>query len=98
MKQKFFQYVDKNKIYMGIILFFMIWMLFFDEYNWIRIRRDSLKLKALKREAAYLQEKIISDKERLETLQNSTSELEKFARETYFMKKENEDIFVIVEK
>jgi len=98
MKQRFFQFVDKNKIYMGIILFFMIWMVFFDEYNWIRIRRDSLKLKALKREATYLNEKIETDRKRLEALQGSTFELEKFARETYYMKKENEDVFVIVEK
>jgi cell division protein FtsB len=98
MKQRFFQFVDKNKIYMGIILFFMIWMVFFDEYNWIRIRRDSLKLKALKREATYLNEKIETNRKRLEALRGSTFELEKFARETYYMKKENEDIFVIVEK
>jgi cell division protein DivIC len=98
MKQKIIQYVDKNKIYMGIIFFFLIWMLFFDEYNWIRVRRDSLKLKALKREAGYLQEKIKSDKDRLHELKTNPSELEKYARENYFMKKDNEDIYVIVEK
>jgi len=98
MKQRLFHFVDKNKIYVGIVFFFLIWMLFFDEYNWIRIRRDSLKLKALKREAAYLQGKIEADKERLEALRSNPAELEKYARENYFMKKENEDIYVIVEK
>lgn len=98
MKQRILLFVDKNKIYVGIVFFFLIWMLFFDEYNWIRIRRDTLKLKALKREAAYLQEKIKSDKDRLKELKTNPSELEKYARETYFMKKDNEDIYVIVEK
>jgi len=98
MKQRLFHFVDKNKIYVGIVFFFLIWMLFFDEYNWIRIRRDSLKLKALKREAAYLQGKIEADKKRLEALRSNPAELEKYARENYFMKKENEDIYVIVEK
>jgi len=98
MKQKILQLVDKYKIYLGIILFFLIWMLFFDEYNWIRIRRDSLKLDALKRENEYLEKKIDTDKTRLKALKTDTSELEKFAREKYLMKKENEDVYVIIEK
>lgn len=98
MKQKILQFVDKNKIYLGIILFFMVWMLFFDEFNWIRIRRDSLKLDAMKKETEYLQQKIETDKTRLKALKTDTSELEKFAREKYLMKKENEDVFIIIEK
>jgi cell division protein DivIC len=98
MKQKFLHFVDKNKIYLGIILFFVIWMLFFDEYNWIRIRRDSLKFKALKKESEYLQKKIETDKSSLKALKTDTTELEKFAREKYLMKKDNEDVYIIIEK
>jgi len=98
MKQRLLQFVDKNKIYLGIILFFVIWMLFFDEYNWIRIRRDSLKFNALKKETEYLKEKIETDKTQLHALKNDTSELEKFAREKYLLKKSNEDVYVIIEK
>jgi cell division protein DivIC len=98
VKQRILQFVDKNKIYLGIILFFMVWMLFFDEYNWIRIRRDSLKLEAMKKEKLYLQQKIETDKKNLKALKTDASELEKFAREKYLMKKENEDVFVIIEK
>jgi cell division protein DivIC len=76
----------------------MVWMLFFDEYNWIRIRRDSLKLEAMKKEKLYLQQKIETDKKNLKALKTDASELEKFAREKYLMKKENEDVFVIIEK
>jgi cell division protein FtsB len=98
MKQKILQFVDKNKIYLGIVLFFVIWMLFFDEFNWVRIRRDKLKLDALKKEAEYLEQKIVTDKSRLKALRTDTSELEKFAREKYLMKKDNEDVYVIIEK
>jgi cell division protein DivIC len=98
MKQKILQFVDKNKIYLGIILFFLVWMLFFDEYNWIRIRRDSLKFNALKKETQYLEKKIEQDKKSLKALKTDTSELEKFAREKYLLKKENEDVFIIIEK
>jgi cell division protein DivIC len=98
MKQKILQLVDKYKIYLGIVFFFLVWMLFFDEYNWIRIRRDSLKLDALEKETEYLEKKIETDKAKLKALKSDTSELEKFAREKYLMKKENEDIYVIIEK
>jgi cell division protein DivIC len=98
MKQKILHFVDKNKIYLGIIFFFVVWMLFFDEYNWIRIRRDSLKYKALKKETEYLQKKIETDRTSLKALKTDTSELEKFAREKYLMKKPNEDVYVIIEK
>jgi cell division protein DivIC len=73
-------------------------MLFFDEYNWVRIRRDSLKFDALKKEKLYLQKKIETDKKNLKALKTDTSELEKFAREKYLMKKDNEDVYVIIEK
>lgn len=98
MKQKILQFVDKNKIYLGIILFFLVWMLFFDEYNWIRIRRDRLKLDALKKETEYLEKKIETDKASLKALKTDTAELEKFAREKYLLKKENEDVYIIIEK
>jgi cell division protein DivIC len=98
MKQKLLHFVDKNKIYLGIILFFVVWMLFFDEYNWIRIRRDSLKYKALKKESEYLQKKIETDKANLKALKTDTTELEKYAREKYLMKKDNEDVYIIIEK
>ena len=98
MKKRILHFVDKNKIYLGIILFFVIWMIFFDEYNWIRIRRDSLKYKALKKETEYLQKKIETDNDNLKALKTDTSELEKFAREKYLLKKPNEDVYVIIEK
>lgn len=98
MKKQILQFVDKYKIYLGIILFFLIWMLFFDEYNWIRIRRDNQRYKSLRKESEYLQKKIESDRERLNALKTDSAELEKYAREKYFMKKANEDVYVIIKK
>jgi cell division protein DivIC len=98
MKQQLFQFVDKYKLYVGILLFFIVWMLFFDEYNWIRIKRDNYKLKSLKKEAVYLEQKIKTDRDKLDALRNDPEELEKFAREEYYMKRANEDIFVIIEE
>jgi cell division protein FtsB len=97
MKQDVLRFLNKYKVYLVILAIFLVWVLFFDEYNLIRIRRDSRKLKNLKQEAEYLQKKIEKDRERLNALKTDTAEVEKFARETYLLKKENEDVFVIVE-
>jgi hypothetical protein len=38
------------RLHAVIVLFFFVWMLFFDDYNWIRIHRDRRRLKDLKSE------------------------------------------------
>lgn len=97
MKAYLLNIVKKYKIQLGLLLFFLIWMLFFDEYNWLRIRNDSQKLDNLKEERLYLKEKIEKDRQQLHTLQNDTEALERFAREEYMLKKEDEEVFIIIE-
>ena len=97
MKNKIIHFIKKYKIQLGILLFFLIWMLFFDEYNWIRIWRDNQKLKSLKEERAYLLNKIEEDRKQLNIFQTDTEELEHFAREKYLLKKDNEKVYVIIE-
>ncbi|HPR33220.1 MAG TPA: septum formation initiator family protein [Prolixibacteraceae bacterium] len=97
MKQVFVRFLSKYKVYLIIVAVFLIWMLFFDEYNWIRMGKESRKLRRLKQETDYLEQKIESDRSRLDALKNDTAELEKLAREKYFLKKENEDVFVIID-
>jgi len=52
----------------------------------------------MKKEVIFLEEKITADKARIKALKTDTTALEKFAREKYFMKKSNEDIFIIIEE
>ena len=98
MRDFFINIIKKYKLQLGIILFFLIYMSFFDEYNWMRIRKDSQKLKSLKEERAYLLNKIEEDRKQLKIFQTDTEELERFAREQYLLKKENEKVYVIIEK
>ena len=76
MKDWLIEKIKKYKIVITILLLFLIWMLFFDEYNLFRIRRDHHKLKSLKEEQIYLKQKIETDREQLKKLQNDTPELE----------------------
>ena len=79
-------------------LIFLIWMLFLDTNDLISRYRLSSKLNALENEKTYYSEKIKEvEKDRDELLGNKDL-LEKFAREKYLMKKDNEDVFVVIEE
>lgn len=84
----------KNK-YILTTLLFIIWLLFFDQNNLLDRKRSMAEYKQLLKDKAFYLEKIEEDRKRLEELQTNNANLEKFAREQYLMKKDDEDIFVI---
>jgi cell division protein FtsB len=86
----------KNKYFLATLLF-LVWMLFFDQNNFIERYEAIRKLIQLKSDKIYYQGKIISDKKKLEELRTDRENLEKFAREQYYMKKDDEDIFIVVD-
>lgn len=73
---------------------FLIWMTFFDENNFISLIENRVKLAELNDEKEHYVQEIKKSAEDLKLLQNDKELLEKFARERYLMKKENEEIFV----
>lgn len=83
-----------KNIYFIISLVFVIWMLFFDGNSWL-IHRELNKEKAkIENSKEFYKNEIKKDLKEIKEL-NTESGLEKFAREKYYMKKENEDIFII---
>lgn len=54
-----------------------------------------MEIRDLKNQIEFYQEKYTSDKEKLELLKSDKANIEKFARENYLMKKDDEDVFVI---
>ena len=87
----------KNKYILTIIIF-IVWLLFFDRNNLIDRVQELRHLRQLEKDRSYYIERIDTDSKRLEQLKTNNKNLEKFAREQYLMKKDNEDIFVIVEE
>lgn len=87
----------KNKYFITSIAF-LVWMLFFDRNDIIAqfdYRNDVLKLK---NEKEFYVKEIAQVEKDLTELTTDQQKLEKFAREKYMMKKDNEDVFVIVEE
>ena len=77
---------------------FLIWMLFLDANNAISMYGLTSKLGALEDEWEYYQGKRQEVSKDYSELFGNRKMLEKFAREKYLMKKETEDVFVIVEE
>ncbi len=76
---------------------FAAWMIFFDEDNVMNQYRLHAQLRDLhEKKSFYLQQIATTNKAYSELTSNPQSQ-EKFAREHYWMKKDNEDVFVIVD-
>jgi cell division protein DivIC len=77
---------------------FIVWMLFFDSNDFISQYRMRRKLNDLKEEKAYYEQKILEVQQERQALLSDPQKLEKFARETYRMKKKTEDIYVVIDQ
>jgi cell division protein DivIC len=87
----------RNK-YLIASFFFILWLSFFDQNNWVERLQNMHERKQLKMEREYYRKKIDEDNERLKELKTNNENLEKFAREQYLMKKDNEDVYIIVDE
>lgn len=87
----------KNK-YVITTLIFAIWMIAIDKNNIIAQYKLRHELNDLRDKKEYYLKEIEKDKQANLELSTNTKTLEKFAREKYFLKKDNEDIFLIIKE
>lgn len=85
--------IATNK-YLLVLLAFVFWMLFLDSNSWLIHRELDLEIDDLEKNKAYYLNEISTDRIIMDKLDDSL-ELEKFARQEYFMKRDNEEIFII---
>lgn len=87
-----------KNIFAYIFIFFLVWMLVFDNNNFFYQWKLSRKINELEEQKDYFAQQIKDVDQMKEDLFSTQEKKEKFAREKYFMKKDNEDVFIIVEK
>jgi len=87
-----FNYIKNKYFILGIP--FIIWMLFIDSNSLLFHNELDEELQKLEDKKKYYQKEIIKDEAKIKELEDSAG-LEKFARMKYFMKKENEDVYII---
>jgi cell division protein DivIC len=84
----------KNK-YILALLIFIVWVSFFDQNNLVDRYVSYRNILQLEKDKQYFRNRIEQDSQRMKELITDNDNLEKFAREQYLMKRENEDIFII---
>ena len=84
----------RNKFFIAFAAF-AVWMLFFDERDVFTMRHHRQELRELQQSKKYYTEQINQERTVLESLKNSPATLEKYAREKYYMKRDNEDLFLV---
>ncbi len=98
MKEKVLRYVPhwlRNR-HGASALVLIGWIAFFDDYDLYTTWKLRRELGDMKEQHAWYAREIQTTREQLHELNSNTALLEKFARERYLMKRENEEIFVLV--
>ena len=85
----------KNK-YLLTATAFTVWILFFDARDFITSHfKERNELLKLQQSEKYYEQQITATKQELQQLKTNPAVLEKYAREKYLMKRDNEDLFRI---
>jgi len=90
--KKWFAWV--GNIYVLVLTVFLVWMLFFDTNSLLIHWELRKEIKKLEKQQEFLREQIETDRAIINKL-SDPKELEKFAREQYYLKKKNEEIYLI---
>ena len=80
--------------YVIVLVFFMVWMLFLDNTSYMEQRVLNKQLDELEDNKKYYQDEIRKDEENIKLLKNP-DQIEKYAREKYYMKRDSEDVYII---
>ena len=87
----------KSKYTLSTVIF-LLWLTFFNEIDLIYIFQSRREVTALRTEVQRMKDDNARATEALHDLTTNTYSLEKFARENYYMKRENEEVYVLKER
>ncbi|MEM6263546.1 MAG: septum formation initiator family protein [Bacteroidota bacterium] len=85
-----------NSKYLLVLLITGIWMIFFDRLNLVSQMNVRQQIEELHRDKAHYERAIQQVDYEREQLLTQPEEMERYARERYYMKRKNEDVFVVV--
>lgn len=89
---KFLKIVGNRYVLATVV--FVVWMFFLDNYSYLEHRVLNKEIEELENNIDYYETEIKKDSIRIKKLKNP-DQIEKYAREKYYMKRENEDIYII---
>lgn len=86
----------RNKFFMLFAAYF-IYLLFFSQNTLISQSRLYMQLRDLEKEESYYKKEIATIKREQRELFSGIDQMEKFARENYWMKRDSEDLYIFIE-
>ena len=86
----------RNKFFIAFMLFALV-MLVFDKNDLFTQAERRQELRDLQKSREYYTNQINAERTELDKLRTNPATLERYAREKYLMKRENEDLFLISE-
>lgn len=81
--------------YLIVSLLFIVWMVFFDQNSWFIHKELDKEVQDLTKAQKVYQEKLEKETIQIHQMKTNASEIERVAREKHYLKKENEDVFII---
>jgi cell division protein DivIC len=84
----------RNKYFIAFTAF-VLWMLFFDRNDVFTLMERKKELREIQASKQYFTQRITEDRKFSKDLQFNASAIEKYAREKYLMKRENEELFLV---
>ncbi len=94
---KVIAHISKYKYSISLTVF-SLWVLFFDGNSALFMYKQYNELKDLKAQEEFLANEINEMQQQKEDLFSDDDKLERYARENYFFKKDNEDVYIIVQE
>jgi cell division protein FtsB len=89
------KFIRKHFIWFPIV-FFAVWILFLSEYSVVRYYKLKEETEEMKSAVKYYKKRSEENLRQLQIMENDYY-LEKYAREKYFMKRPDEDVFIFEE-
>jgi cell division protein FtsB len=89
--------IVSNKYFLFTVAF-IVWMMFFDRNDLMQQYEYRTELNSLNADKEFYTKEIAQIKTDLTELTTNREKLEKFAREKYMMKKDNEDVYIIIDQ
>ncbi|MBV7441759.1 septum formation initiator family protein [Weeksellaceae bacterium TAE3-ERU29] len=94
--KKWYSFLWNKYLIVGAL--FIVWMLFFDQNSYLLHKELDDEIQELEEDITYYKKELAKQEEQLNDLEKNKDSYERLAREKYFMKKPNEDIFIIETK
>lgn len=93
MKKRLFRILRNRYVFTPLL--FLVWMAFFHDIDLFFMMKSKRELNEMKAQMEYLEKESEKTREALYDLTTNADTREKYARENYYMKRPNEDVYIV---